>query len=119
MGVAMLEQLGCQVSTVKNGKEAVEMWSQLPYEVVFMDCQMPELDGYAATATIRERENGGYRTPIVAMTANAMEGDRERCLDSGMDDYIPKPIKIEDCREALERWVRRRKESNRAEGKVA
>jgi CheY-like chemotaxis protein len=102
----MLEKLGCVVDVAANGEEAVDMWSKLPYDVVFMDCQMPELDGYAATAQIRERENGDAHTPIVAMTANAMEGDRDRCLDAGMDDYIAKPIRVEVCREVLERSVK-------------
>ena len=99
----MLEKLGCVVDVAANGEEAVDMWSKLPYDVVFMDCQMPELDGYAATGRIRERESAGAHTPIVAMTANAMEGDRERCLSAGMDDYMAKPIRIELCREVLER----------------
>ena len=102
----MLEKLGCVVDVAANGEEAVDMWSKLPYDLVLMDCQMPELDGYAATGVIREREADGLRTPIVAMTANAMEGDRDRCLEAGMDDYIAKPIRVEICREMLERWVR-------------
>jgi len=101
----MLEKLGCVVDVAANGEEAVDMWSKLPYDVVFMDCQMPELDGYAVNAQIRERENGDSHTPIVAMTANAMEGDRERCLDAGMDDYLAKPVRVEVCREVLERSV--------------
>jgi CheY-like chemotaxis protein len=103
---AMLEKLGCRVDVAANGKEAVELWSGLPYDVVFMDCQMPELDGYAATKQIRALEAGSRRTPIVAMTANAMEGDRERCLAVGMDDYIAKPVSVEDCRAALDLWGR-------------
>lgn len=115
----MLEKLGCNVDVASNGKEAMEMWSEQPYEVVFMDCQMPELDGYAATRAIRERETDDYRTPIVAMTANAMEGDRERCLEAGMDDYIAKPVRTEMCREALERWGLRSKRASQARHKVA
>ena len=96
--------LGCRVDIAANGREAVAMWTELPYDIIFMDCQMPELDGYAATRTIRQRE-GSQRTPIVAMTANVMAGDKERCLASGMDDYIAKPISLHALTEALARWV--------------
>jgi len=103
----MLEKLGCVVDVAANGEEAVDLSSKLPYDVVFMDCQMPELDGYGATRAIREREAaaGSTRTPIVAMTANAMEGDRDRCLGAGMDDYVTKPIRLEVCREVIKRWT--------------
>ncbi len=104
----MLEKLGCVVDVAANGEEAVDMWSKLPYDVIFMDCQMPEMDGYAATGAIRQREGRGEgekrHTPIVAMTANAMEGDREKCLNAGMDDYISKPVRMDNCRDALEKW---------------
>ncbi|MDE3032987.1 MAG: response regulator, partial [Acidobacteriota bacterium] len=75
------------------------------YDLVLMDCQMPEMDGFEASRRIRDRERGSRRIPIVAMTANAMVGDRERCLESGMDDYIPKPVRMEDLRRALGRWL--------------
>ena len=80
------------------------MWEKLPYDIVFMDCQMPEVDGYAATGLIRELEGDGRHTPIVAMTANVMAGDRETCLESGMDDFIGKPISLDVLAEVLERW---------------
>ena len=101
----MLENLGCRVDVAANGKEAVEMLELLPYDVVFMDCEMPEMDGYEATAEIRRRHESRRHVPIVAMTAKAIQGDREHCLTSGMDDYISKPVRLEDLQAALERWV--------------
>ncbi|MEO8945594.1 MAG: response regulator [Gemmatimonadaceae bacterium] len=102
----MLNKLGYRCDIASNGLEAVEMLAQLPYDLVLMDCQMPELDGYSATRAIRERENSGSRhTPIIAMTANAMREDRARCLDAGMDGFIPKPIALEELETAMECWI--------------
>jgi len=100
----MLEKLGCIVDVAANGEEAVQMWSQLPYDVVFMDVQMPEMDGLAATRAIRNREPEDRHTPVIAMTANAMEGDQEICLEAGMDDYLAKPVNMNECRDVLEKW---------------
>jgi CheY-like chemotaxis protein/HPt (histidine-containing phosphotransfer) domain-containing protein len=119
----MLEREGYRVDVAANGHEAVEAVAQIPYVLVFMDCQMPEMDGYEATRAIREQEasrrpQGALdergatiaargdrpRVPIIAMTANAMGGDRERCLEAGMDDYIAKPVRREDLQAVLARW---------------
>jgi PAS domain S-box-containing protein len=100
----MLEQFGCRVDMAANGREAVDMLDLLPYDIVFMDGEMPEMDGFEATAEIRRRQADNH-IPIVAMTARALQGDRERCLAAGMDDYISKPVQQEDFVAALARWV--------------
>jgi len=97
--------LGCSVDVSANGKEAVRMLDLLPYDVVFMDCEMPEMDGFEATAEIRRRHAAKRHVPIVAMTAKAIQGDRERCLGAGMDDYISKPVRLKDLEAALLRWA--------------
>ncbi len=107
MTVKMLEKLGCRVDVASNGAEAIERMEKLKYDLVFMDCQMPEMDGYEATAEIRRREEDSGHTLIIAITAHAMEGDREKCLKAGMDDYIAKPIKRETLSEMLKNWVPR------------
>lgn len=101
-----LQRLGCRVDLAGDGKEAIEMISMFPYDLVFMDCEMPVMDGYEATAEIRQQQGEGPRTPIVAMTARALHGDRERCLKVGMDDYISKPVRLGDFSRTLKRWVR-------------
>jgi CheY-like chemotaxis protein len=103
----MLERMGLRPDVATNGREAVEMWTMLPYDLIFMDCHMPEMDGYAATAEIRRRQGPAAHVPIVAMTAEAMEGCRENCLAAGMDDYIAKPVRVEDVAEAVRQWVPR------------
>jgi two-component system, sensor histidine kinase and response regulator len=106
VAAAMIERLGARVDVAGNGKEALELLALLPYDLVLMDCEMPEMDGYAATAEIRRRNIGGRRIPIVAMTAHAMEGDRDRCLAAGMDDYVTKPVELSAIEAVVRRWVR-------------
>ncbi len=105
VAVAMLEKLGHRVSVASNGLEAINAWQAQPFDLILMDCQMPEMDGFAATAEIRrlEAETGRARTRIIAMTANALEGDRERCLAAGMDDYLSKPVTRERLEQVLAR----------------
>jgi signal transduction histidine kinase/DNA-binding response OmpR family regulator len=107
VAVRLLEKLGCRVDVATDGKEALKMVEKLPYDLVFMDCQMPEMDGYQATAEIRQRHGVGRDTPIIAMTAHAMQGDRDRCLAAGMDDYISKPLRSEELAAMLELWILR------------
>jgi PAS domain S-box-containing protein len=101
----MLERLGSRADVAANGLEAITALERVPYDMVLMDCQMPDLDGFAATRAIRQREGTAKHTIIVAMTANALEGDRERCIAAGMDDYISKPISARALEELLQEWV--------------
>jgi two-component system, sensor histidine kinase len=103
---AILQSLGCQVDIVSNGKEAVEAISRSGYDIVFMDFQMPVMDGVTATKLIRqEEENGLPPVRIIALTARAMAGDREICFSAGMDDYLSKPFTVDGMREILNRWI--------------
>jgi signal transduction histidine kinase/DNA-binding NarL/FixJ family response regulator len=110
LATRLLERLGCRVDVASNGREALHMVQSIPFDIVFMDCQMPELDGFEATRAIREWERtsstdrSAARLPIIALTANAMRGDRERCLDAGMDDYITKPLSRDDLVRVLNAW---------------
>ncbi|MCP3890239.1 MAG: response regulator [Desulfobulbaceae bacterium] len=104
---SIIKKLKYRVSIVSNGKEAVEAVSENSYNLIFMDCQMPVMDGYQATAYIRSLEDakgGENYTPIIALTANALEGDREKCLTAGMDDYLTKPFKQEEIRKKIDKW---------------
>jgi len=107
VAVKTLERLGYRVEVADSGQEAVEACARTPYDALLMDCQMPVMDGFAATALIREREGKDRHTPIIAMTASAMVGDREKCLAAGMDDYVSKPIHPEVLDQVLRRWLRK------------
>ena len=105
VAAGLLEKRGLHVDVAADGRQAIELHAAGDYAVIFMDCQMPELDGYEATAEIRRREASGERTPIVAMTAHALTGDRERCLEAGMDDYLSKPVRAADIDAVLARFL--------------
>jgi signal transduction histidine kinase/DNA-binding NarL/FixJ family response regulator len=134
VAVGMLESVGCRVDVVENGREAVKAVSTMSYDLIFMDCQMPDMDGYEATRIIRRKEEEAFkaqsskeegasptgsskptstiqygasrkRIPIIALTAHAMEGDREQCLTAGMDDYLSKPFDVSKLSAILERWL--------------
>jgi len=108
LALKMMEKLGCRADLAGNGREALRMIERDRYDLVFMDCQMPDMDGYEASAIIRrrEKESGGH-LPIIAMTAHAMTGDRDKCIKAGMDDYISKPIRREEILQAISRWVQK------------
>jgi signal transduction histidine kinase/FixJ family two-component response regulator len=99
-----LERLGCEVVMAVDGEDGLAKFEGGGFDIVFMDCQMPRMDGYMATAEIRRREGSGKRTPVIAMTASVLEDERRRCLESGMDDFLPKPWRPEQLREAVLRW---------------
>lgn len=107
VALRMLQKLGLEAEIVENGKLVVEALRRNSYPLILMDCQMPEMDGFQATIAIREHELAAnlHRTPIVAMTAHAMQGDRERCLDVGMDDYLSKPVSLATLEDVLRRWI--------------
>ena len=105
---SILGKLGCKADIAANGLEAVRALELINYDLVLMDCQMPEMDGFEATAVIRDPESKvlNHKVPVIAMTANAMKGDREQCIKAGMDDYLPKPVKKEDLSTVLEKWLK-------------
>jgi PAS domain S-box-containing protein len=106
VAVRLLEKLGYSADIAANGIEALSAVQGISYDLILMDCQMPEMDGFEATMRLRQRKTDmGCRIPIIAMTANAMAGDRESCLAAGMDDYIAKPVRIEELKAKLEQWL--------------
>ena len=109
----ILGKLGIRPDLATNGLEAIAMFEKAPYDLIFMDCQMPELDGYAASREIRRRERKGRQVRIVAMTAEALAGSRELCLHAGMDGYIAKPVKFDKVFEAIEEWLRLKQAADR------
>ena len=105
VALRMLEKLGVRADVAGNGIEALRMLRALPYDIVFMDCQMPEMDGYDATRAIRREEKPGRRGTVIAMTAEALAGAREACLAAGMDDYISKPVSSNALSSVLRKWT--------------
>ena len=114
----MIQKLGCRADVVANGLEAISALQRVPYDIILMDCQMPELDGYAATRAIRKQEGNSKHTRIIAMTANALKGDRERCLAAGMDDYISKPINLLELEQILQSQPKSAVASTEGEGSL-
>jgi CheY-like chemotaxis protein/HPt (histidine-containing phosphotransfer) domain-containing protein len=108
VALAMLKRVGCCGDAVANGLEAVQALSQIPYDIVLMDVQMPELDGLEATRRIRDPQTGVLNpsVPIIAMTAHAMKGDQDKCLAAGMDDYLAKPVQLDQLVSVLQRWLK-------------
>jgi len=101
----MLHRLGYRTESGDSGMVALNLLAVGQYAAVLMDCRMPDMDGFTATAEIRREEGGSRHTPIIAMTANSQRGDRERCLAAGMDDYLPKPVQIGEMERVLTQWI--------------
>lgn len=109
----MLKLLGLEVDTASNGEEALTLSAKVPYDLILMDCQMPVMDGFEATRQLRRSDaNSNQKTPVIALTANAMQGDKERCLDAGMDDYLAKPINREQLNSTVKRWLMKSKSAS-------
>lgn len=101
----MLTRLGYDAETAQNGQEALSLLVRQSYDLVLMDCQMPIMDGYEATRRVRQQEPPGSHTIIIGVTANAMEGDREKCLEAGMDDYLSKPFRLQEIIDLIKKWL--------------
>jgi len=103
----MLKLLGMDVAVASSGGEALECYMQESFDLVLMDCQMPTMDGFVTTGKLREleKENDKDAVPVIALTANVMQGDKQRCLDAGMDDYLGKPVKLPQLQTKLQQWL--------------
>lgn len=101
----MLEMLDCEVDGAENGKEALRLYNENVYDCIFLDVQMPEFDGLQVAREIRNKEGKNQHVPIIALTANALQGDEEKCLEAGMDGYIAKPIKMKDLENVLSQFT--------------
>jgi PAS domain S-box-containing protein len=106
LAAEVFKRLGCQVDVVGNGREAVEAWQRLPYDLIFMDCDMPVMNGFDATRRIRELESSHTRVPIIAMTASALQGDAEKCIAAGMDDFMSKPLRFAQLSSMVDTWLK-------------
>jgi CheY-like chemotaxis protein len=115
----MLRRAGHDVDVVGDGLAALRAARSRRYDLVLMDAQMPEMDGYEATRQLRRLERSGEHVPIIALTARVMEGDREKCLESGMDDYLTKPVGMDELLAAVRRWARLEPEGAREHGSPA
>ena len=104
LALLILRKFGCRVDVAENGHEAADRALHGHYDLIFMDCRMPEMDGFEACRIIRSRHSGGPHVPIVALTAHALAGAREECLAAGMDDYLAKPLRPSLLQEMLRRW---------------
>jgi CheY-like chemotaxis protein len=102
----LLEIFGCRVEVAGDGREAVALAATTPYDIVLMDARMPVMDGYEATQEIRRAEGPNRETPIIALTAHVLQGAREKCLEAGMNDYLPKPLDPKSVRTTLLRWCK-------------
>jgi len=102
---SMLNRLGYKADAVHNGQEALDLLAKQAYDLVLMDCKMPVLDGYEATRRLRQMESEGAHTIVIGVTANAMDGDREQCLEAGMDDYLSKPFRLQEITDLIQKWL--------------
>jgi CheY-like chemotaxis protein/nitrogen-specific signal transduction histidine kinase/HPt (histidine-containing phosphotransfer) domain-containing protein len=121
VAITMLKKLGCCVDAAANGQEVITSLRTLPYDLVLMDCQMPEMDGYEATRAIRGGASGvpNPQVPIIAMTASVQKGDRERCLEAGMSDYLGKPVQLQELAAMLEQWLPAEEDCQRSQSKAS